>query len=33
MDLIKYIEDKYLNTQEKKEKYSIEIGDLIRIGY
>ena len=33
MDLIKYIEDKYLNTQEKREKASIEIGDLIRLGY
>jgi len=33
MDLIKYIEEKYLSTQEKKEKASIEIGDLIRIGY
>ena len=33
MNLVKYIEDKYLNTQEKREKPSIEIGDLIRIGY
>jgi len=33
MDLIKYIEDKYLSTQENREKASIEIGDLIRIGY
>ena len=33
MDLIKYIEDKYLNIQEKREKASIEIGDLIRLGY
>jgi large subunit ribosomal protein L19 len=33
MDLIKYIEDKYLSTQEKREKASLEIGDLIRIGY
>jgi large subunit ribosomal protein L19 len=33
MDLIKYIEDKYLNTQEPREKASIEIGDLIRLGY
>jgi large subunit ribosomal protein L19 len=33
MDLIKYVEEKYLSTQEKKEKALIEIGDLIRIGY
>ena len=33
MNLIKYIEDKYLSTQEKREKCSIEIGDLIRISY
>lgn len=30
---IKYIEEKYLSTQEKKQNYSFEIGDVIRLAY
>lgn len=32
-DLIKYIESKYIKTQDLKEKNSIEIGNIVRIGY
>jgi large subunit ribosomal protein L19 len=32
-DLIKHVESKYLRKDEKKEKATIEIGDIIRIGY
>lgn len=30
---LNYVEEKYLSTQEKKEKFSLEIGDVIRLGY
>ena len=32
-DLIKHVESKYLIKDEKKERSTIEIGDIIRIGY
>lgn len=33
IDLIKHVESKYLITTEKKERFAIQVGDIIKISY